>query len=218
MSAPQDVELTGSVAKAVPDTRAPPKTKPWRPILIINGASEETGRRIRTGTSHLGNAVDADDFHRIVAQDVQISTAIHNGARFPWISPAGTLTRQGSGQGHILDGGYFDAAGVATLAELAQAIAALPGRIPSFVFISFSCSIGYDGATEDSRPAGRRTRGPGLSTEHGGTLAAAPHCILSASAATRSNRGAPHGFSERDESASSMGSSPAGLAPETQHQ
>jgi hypothetical protein len=86
-----------------------------------------------------------------VQRDVAISTAIGNGARFPWISPAGTLTGQDGARGHILDGGYFDAAGVATLGELARAIAALPERTDRLHFIFLF--IGYEGATEDSRPS-----------------------------------------------------------------
>ena len=131
-------------------TLRPVQDAPWRPILIVNGASEETGRRILTSTVDLGSAVDADDFYRIVGRNVAISTAISNGARFPWISPAGTLTGEKAAHGNILDGGYFDAAGVGTLGELAQAIAELPERTDRLHFIFLF--IGYEGATEDSRP------------------------------------------------------------------
>lgn len=134
-------------------TLGPREGQPWRPILIVNGASEETGRRILTSSVDLGDAVDADDFHKIVRRDVQISTAISNGARFPWISPAGTLRRDGKRQGHILDGGYFDAAGVATLSELAQGIAAVAGKDRlHFIFVF----IGYRGAIEVSLPPGQQ--------------------------------------------------------------
>jgi hypothetical protein len=132
-------------------TLRPAQGRPWRPILIVNGASEETGRRILTTTVDLRNAIDADDFHWIVQRDVPISTAISNGARFPWISPAGRLTGKDGTHGHIVDGGYFDAAGVRALGELAQAIAAMPERGTDplhFIFLF----IGYDGAIEDSRP------------------------------------------------------------------
>lgn len=143
-------------------TLGPRKDQPWRPILIVNGASEETGRRIVTSTVNLGKAIDADDFHQIATHDVAISTAIHNGARFPWISPAGTLTRDGKRQGHILDGGYFDAAGVATLGELAQAIAALPDRTEPLHFIFVF--VGFNGTTEQSRPPGQQPTQQSLST------------------------------------------------------
>ncbi len=134
---------------------SPAQGRPWRPILIVNGASEETGRRILTSTVDLGNSVDADDFHKIVQRDVPISTAISNGARFPWISPAGTLTARGGAQGHILDGGYFDAAGVETVGELARAIAELPERTDHLHFMFLF--IAYASATEDSQPPGQQT-------------------------------------------------------------
>lgn len=152
-------------------TLSPDKDKPWLPILIVNGASEETGRRILTSTVELGNAVDADDFHKIVQRDVQISTAISNGARFPWISPAGTLKRAGERQGHLLDGGYFDAAGVATIGELAQSITAVAGtdRL-HFIFVF----IGYDGATAPSRPADQQPTQKSLPSADEPTKRAAP--------------------------------------------
>ncbi|KJC62671.1 hypothetical protein UP10_00315 [Bradyrhizobium sp. LTSPM299] len=138
-------------------TLRPQADQPWRPILIVNGASQETGRRILTSTVDLEKAVDADDFHTIFGHDIEMSTAISNGARFPWISPAGTLPHAKSVpqedllQEHLLDGGYFDAAGVATLSELAQAIVALPDARDDklhFIFVF----IGYEEATADARP------------------------------------------------------------------
>ena len=78
-----------------------------------------------------------------------ISTAIHNGARFPWISPAGTLTRGHDLFGHIVDGGYFDAAGVETIRELAAAVDRINGDDDiRFVFVL----IGYNGLTEPAQP------------------------------------------------------------------
>jgi hypothetical protein len=100
----------------------------WLPILMVGGATEETGRPLLTSSVDFGEwrpdaprdpalYVEAGDFHRVMqGRDVRLSTAILNGARFPYISPAGTLTR---GQ-HVVDGGYFDAAGVETIRQLAQ--------------------------------------------------------------------------------------------------
>jgi len=106
--------------------------EPWRPILMINGASEQTGRRILTSTLAPHPRLDAHDFHQLTGRDIPISSAIHNGARFPWVSPAGTLTREGrpkaEAQGHIIDGGYFDSVGIEALRELADAIAQGPAR------------------------------------------------------------------------------------------
>ncbi len=105
---------------------------PWRPALMVNGASEQTGRRILTSTLAPNPRIDAHDFHLLTGRDIPISSAIHNGARFPWVSPAGTLTREGrpkaEAQGHIIDGGYFDTVGIEALRELADAIVQGPGK------------------------------------------------------------------------------------------
>jgi len=122
----------------------------WRPVVIVEGASEETGRRILTSKIKLAKHIDADDFYKTVGRDVPISTAIHNGARFPWISPAGTLVDPaGTPRGHILDGGYFDTAGLEVLRELAHALSIGPAKDQKlrFVFVF----VGYDG---------KLTRGP----------------------------------------------------------
>jgi hypothetical protein len=119
---------------------APKPGEPWRPILIVQGASENSGRRVLTsGVAFDCDAVDADDFLASLGHDVAVSTAILNGARFPVVSPggsfpnyqlpAGRCEKTGAGKvtDHILDGGYFDNAGAETLREMVHAIRALPG-------------------------------------------------------------------------------------------
>ncbi len=96
---------------------APRAGEPWRPILIVQGASENGGRRLlTTGVKFACDEIDADDFLDSVGHDVAASTAILNGARFPWVSPGGTFFGARCGTtvkqtDHILDGGYFDGAG-----------------------------------------------------------------------------------------------------------
>jgi hypothetical protein len=104
----------------------------WLPILMVGGATQETGRLLVTSSVDTGpwtpqalprdpaTVVEAGDFHRVTHRDVRLSTAILNGARFPYISPAGTL-EDGVGQ-HIVDGGYFDAAGVEAARQLAAGL------------------------------------------------------------------------------------------------
>jgi hypothetical protein len=110
---------------------APRAGEPWRPILIVQGASEDSGRRFLTSGVRLGcDEVDADDFLDSVGHDVAASTAILNGARFPWISPGGTFPGAHCGTSdkqtdHILDGGYFDNAGTETLREMERALRAI---------------------------------------------------------------------------------------------
>src|SRR3984957_19460000 len=115
---------------------APKEGEPWRPLLIVQGASESGGRRMLTSAVKFTcDEVDADDLLDSVGHDVAASTAILNGARFPWVSPGGTFTHQpcAAKQGdpksndHVLDGGYFDNAGAETLREMTRAIRNLDG-------------------------------------------------------------------------------------------
>ncbi len=96
----------------------------WLPIVMINGARQEDGRRIITADVAITpeDFPNAVDFHALTGRDVRISTAIHNGARFPLVSPGGTLIDANRDrQGHLLDGGYFDGGGVTTMADVAAA-------------------------------------------------------------------------------------------------
>jgi hypothetical protein len=110
---------------------APKVGEPWRPLLIVQGASENGGRRFLTsGVKFACDEIDADDFLDSVGHDVAASTAILNGARFPWISPGGTFSAAHCGAvdkqtDHILDGGYFDGAGAETLRETVRALHAI---------------------------------------------------------------------------------------------
>jgi hypothetical protein len=113
--------------------------------------------------------VDADDLLDGVGHDVAASTAILDGARFPWVSPGGTfrhLPCYESETGprssdHVLDGGYFDNAGAETLREMTRAIRNLPGGDTGKLDIVFIL-IGYD--NQDPDPAKRPPPPPRLQT------------------------------------------------------
>jgi hypothetical protein len=131
---------------------APKDGEPWRPLLIVQGASEGVGRRMLTSAVKFScDEVDADDLLDGVGHDVAASTAILNGARFPWVSPGGTFTHQPCYEkeggpkslDHVLDGGYFDNAGAETLREMTRAIRNLPGGGADVLDIVFIL-IGYD--------------------------------------------------------------------------
>jgi hypothetical protein len=115
---------------------APKEGEPWRPLLIVQGASESGGRRMLTSAVRFTcDEVDADDLLDGIGHDVAASTAILNGARFPWVSPGGTFrhrlcaAKEGDPKSsdHVLDGGYFDNAGAETLREMTRAIRNLDG-------------------------------------------------------------------------------------------
>ena len=94
------------------------------PILMTIGAHQETGKRIitsnlRTGFEDDSVIEDAYDFHARLRRDVPASTAAHNAARFPLISPPGTMKKpDGTVFGHILDGGYIENNGTDTTLDL----------------------------------------------------------------------------------------------------
>ncbi len=142
--------------------------RPWQPILLVNGARQEDGRRIITSNIQIDPNVfpDAIDFHALTGHDIGISTAISNGARFPLVSPGGTLIGPDHSpnhspgqfhQGHILDGGYFDGGGVATVADLwteVAKIAAKEGKALRPIFIELSNDSDADDDAVDLRRAG----------------------------------------------------------------
>jgi hypothetical protein len=139
---------------------APKDGEPWRPLLIVQGASESGGRRTLTSAVKFTcEEVDADDLLDGIGHDVAASTAILNGARFPWVSPGGTFTHQPctakegdpKSNDHILDGGYFDNAGAETLREMTRAIRNLEGGGEKDLDIVFIL-IGYDDHDPAKRP------------------------------------------------------------------
>jgi hypothetical protein len=105
----------------------------YGPALLINGTMVQTGRRIITSNLlvHPEVFTEAHDFYDYFDRgDVRLSTAVHNGARFTYVSPAGTLSaklgpsakanREVTGQ--IIDGGYFENFGADTATDLLVAL------------------------------------------------------------------------------------------------
>jgi hypothetical protein len=99
------------------------------PLWFVNGARQEDGRRILTSLVQIDPKIfpDAADFFVVTGgRDLAVSSAIHNGARFPLVSPGGTLLdKDGHAQGHVLDGGYFENSGVTTAGDIIRAAKAL---------------------------------------------------------------------------------------------
>jgi hypothetical protein len=137
-----------------------PTAKHWIPLLVLNGTSEATGGRIITTLLSLtydlplqqcptinddGRCrifVQAERFHDIFddqarLNDIRLSTAASNSARFPLISPAGTFRDKNGQIDRIVDGGYFENYGALSAKELALAIHAFdPSLFPLVVVIS----------------------------------------------------------------------------------
>jgi hypothetical protein len=95
------------------------------PVLLLNSTSVQLGRRIVTSpyswplSDVSVEEQDPIDFHRLTGRDVSVATAVHNTARFPYISAAGRLrAKNGENLGHLVDGGYFENTGADTLIDL----------------------------------------------------------------------------------------------------
>ena len=76
-------------------------------------------------------------YHRgEVLDDVQLSTAAHNSARFPFISPAGSIrNRDHIIIDRIVDGGYLENYGALSAKELALAVHAIQPELAPFVLV-----------------------------------------------------------------------------------
>jgi predicted acylesterase/phospholipase RssA len=160
----------------------------WWPILILNSTSVETGQRIITTTleRHFQSAVapcpleprlDKDPgcplfessrtFHELLGSsenahapnDVKLSTAAHNSARFPLLSPPGEIRNEKEELvDRIVDGGYFENLGVQTATELAEAIAAVDSDLKPFLLvITNDPTLSYE-RKEQARLAAEATR------------------------------------------------------------
>ena len=90
------------------------------PVLFLNSTSVQTGRRVVTSPYRwTPDRYDLIDFHQLTERDVIVSTAVHNTARFPYISAAGRLlTPDGRYLEHLVDGGYFENTGADTLVDV----------------------------------------------------------------------------------------------------
>jgi hypothetical protein len=99
----------------------------WLPLLMINGTSVRTGRRIITGDLSASEVVplayDLNELRTVkgasASDDIRLSTAATMSARFPIISPHGIiLDRAGEVVDFVVDGGHFENDGLATAADM----------------------------------------------------------------------------------------------------
>jgi hypothetical protein len=104
---------------------------PHVPLLFFNSTSVQTGQRLVASAPvwlparlHSTAARDPVDLHALLGgADLSMTTAVHNTARFPYISPAGRLRSwQGHFRGHAVDGGYFENTGAETALDLIDAL------------------------------------------------------------------------------------------------
>jgi hypothetical protein len=97
------------------------------PLLLLNTTHVQTGRRYVTAPFvDDGLFLDARSVHQALGADLPLSTAVHNSARFPFVSPAGRIERRdGQSYGALVDGGYFENSGLTTLGDVRREVDSL---------------------------------------------------------------------------------------------
>ena len=103
----------------------------WLPALFLNSTWVETGKRLIVSNLRLTaeDFSDVEDAQLFFGKDaLPLSTAVHLSARFTFVSPAGTLTKDGKVHGRAVDGGYFENSGATTALEILKTISQLRVR------------------------------------------------------------------------------------------
>lgn len=106
----------------------------WLPALLLNATWVEAGKRLIASNLRLSpvpegrieDFADIEDTHRFYGERaLALSTAVHLSARFTYVSPAGTLEKDGKVYGRAVDGGYFENSGTTTALEILKTIGSL---------------------------------------------------------------------------------------------
>ena len=101
------------------------------PLLFLNSTVVETGERLIAAPVRIEHPAfnEALDSRAVVGPDILLSTAVHDSARFTYVSPAGTVRRQDSKTPQwlrLVDGGYFENSGAVTAAEILRLLRTRP--------------------------------------------------------------------------------------------
>jgi hypothetical protein len=119
---------TDSLATATLSKWQPDVAKGNKPAVVFNATIVETGERLLLSTTDFEpfreptNRITPgwQEFSRLYPEmDLPIVTAARLSATFPFVTPAARILRGGvfADQYHVVDGGYYDNFGVATLIE-----------------------------------------------------------------------------------------------------
>lgn len=91
------------------------------PALLLNSTWVERGRRVISSNIKIEKEhfITTYDLHDVTKRHIPLSSAVHNSARFSYVSPAGTVKKpNGEVVGHLIDGGYFENSGATAALEL----------------------------------------------------------------------------------------------------
>lgn len=95
-------------------------------MVVLNAARLQDGRRVPQSNVQLALRDGEDLFLKGFESrmsGMSLAGAAHNSARFPLVSPPGSVhTASGELWGHLGDGGYHEVSGAATLADVLEAL------------------------------------------------------------------------------------------------
>jgi hypothetical protein len=124
-------EKSNRFAEPMQQLWANPATTLRVPSLLLNSTRVERGNRVIASNIRIESGVfdDAVDLYDVIGNDLPLSAAVHNSARFTYVSPAGTLIAHDTGKawGQVVDGGYFENSGGTTALEVLAALKSSPG-------------------------------------------------------------------------------------------
>jgi hypothetical protein len=146
---------------------------------------------------------------RDVLDDVELSTAAHNSARFPFISPAGSVRNRNQAiVDRIVDGGYFENYGALTAKELALAVHAVQPDLSPFVLVVSNDPDDLLNPDNDSDTASKERRrvqrAAQLKKARAAVNGAEPVTDIVAPVTTVANTRTAHGILDVDELRSSL--------------
>jgi hypothetical protein len=115
------------------------ETCPQLPQLVLNATRVETGERVALTRLPAGGGTFVNTFDAMqpgsMARRQSLAGLVHHSARFPLVSPAGTVRIEGAAgevppSFRLVDGGYFDNSGVQSALDLIFALGKVPGIAP----------------------------------------------------------------------------------------
>ena len=126
-------QLTGTdyFSQAFLDLYEANNAKSNLPVMYFNSTWVEQGQRVFTSNVKQSiKFITANDLHEVTKRQLPLSTAVHNSARFTYVSPAGTVMRSEMIEdelrevawGHLVDGGYFENSGATIALEVLRTI------------------------------------------------------------------------------------------------
>ena len=100
------------------------RDRPYQvPSLILNSTSADNGHRIVISNLVARDQITTEpDVEALLDQPIRLSTATFLSARFPVISPEATFSSPDGSRFRLVDGGYFNNSGMASIAQLLRTV------------------------------------------------------------------------------------------------